>query len=233
MTSTRGQSWQDIQEILRQRIRDRIWSPGELIPGEAVLAEQFGCARTTVNRALRELAATGVIDRKRKAGTRVAEQSTRRVSADIPVIRLQIEQQGMAYSFEARSWQHVLPPQKINKAMNLSARQKALHTRCIHYADDRPYIYEDRWVNTKTIPEVLEIDYAGTNLNEWLVRHVPFTEGDFVVSLALAAKPVASALSVERGASVLKSTRSTWQDRQSVTVVELYYCPGYEMKFTI
>ena len=74
--------------------------PGQLIPREVELAAQFGCARTTVNRALRDLAQTGVIDRKRKAGTRVAMQKARRVTAEIPVIRTQIESTGRQYRFD-------------------------------------------------------------------------------------------------------------------------------------
>lgn len=233
MTSTRGLSWQEIQEQIRQRIQDRVWSPGELIPGEVTLAEQFGCARTTVNRALRELAATGVIDRKRKAGTRVAEQRARRVTAEIPVIRVQVEQQDMAYSFEVLKCQQLPAPKKIQQAMRLRKNAKALHIRSVHYADDVPYIFEDRWVNTQSIPAVLKVDLEATSINEWLVRHVPFTQGEFVVSLTAASSTIAKALLLERGECVLRSTRSTWQDEQSVTIVELYYCAGYEMKFAI
>ena len=100
MTTAKTHRWQDIQELIRTNIKDRTWAPGDLIPGEVALAEQYGCARTTVNRALRELAATGVIDRKRKAGTRVALQKTRRVTAEIPIIRVQVEEQNMSYRFE-------------------------------------------------------------------------------------------------------------------------------------
>jgi GntR family transcriptional regulator, histidine utilization repressor len=53
-------SWQAIQAEVLQRIRNRQWPPGELIPNEADLAEEFGCARATVNRALRELAEAGM-----------------------------------------------------------------------------------------------------------------------------------------------------------------------------
>ena len=45
-----------------------------MIPGEEALAREFGCARATVNRALRDLAEAGVLERRRKAGTRVALQ---------------------------------------------------------------------------------------------------------------------------------------------------------------
>lgn len=52
------------------RIRNGTWPEGGLIPTEAELAAEFGCARAT-NRALQALAQSGVLERRRKVGTRV------------------------------------------------------------------------------------------------------------------------------------------------------------------
>ena len=76
MNTTQNHSWQSIQQEISRRIAERIWLPGELIPNEVVLAEEFGCARATVNRAMRELASTGLLERKRKAGTPRRTQSS-------------------------------------------------------------------------------------------------------------------------------------------------------------
>jgi GntR family transcriptional regulator, histidine utilization repressor len=56
--------WEDIRAEVLRRIRARDWPPGGLIPGEEALAEEFGVARATVNRALTALAEAGVIERK-------------------------------------------------------------------------------------------------------------------------------------------------------------------------
>ena len=64
--------WEDIRAEVLRRIRVRDWPPGAMIPTEEELATEFGVARATVNRALRELAVAGVLERRRKAGTRVA-----------------------------------------------------------------------------------------------------------------------------------------------------------------
>ena len=126
MASTQSNTWQDIQERIKDNIKNGTWSPGDLIPGEATLAEQYGCARTTVNRALRELAATGVVDRKRKAGTRVAVQKTRRVTAEIPVIRAQVEKQDKAYHFDILKMKHAIPGHRIADEMLIKPNCKAV-----------------------------------------------------------------------------------------------------------
>ena len=56
---------EDKNSILKP-IHDSVWEPGSLIPGDVTLSEEFGCARATVNRALRELARDGVIEASAK-----------------------------------------------------------------------------------------------------------------------------------------------------------------------
>ena len=233
LNTSRSHTWQDIQDRIRSNIEDRTWSPGDLIPGEVALAEQFGCARTTVNRALRELAATGVIDRKRKAGTRVAIQKTRRVTAEIPVIREQVERNDQAYRFSILEYRMLLPPQYISETLGTSNKTKLLHLRSVHFADELPFIYEDRWINTKTIKEVKNVDLAQTSANEWLVQNVPFTNGEFLLEASVPNQTVVKALQLAKDEPVLGSRRTTWLADQSVTTVSLYYVPGYQMRFEI
>ncbi len=232
-TSQRAHTWQDIQDRIRANIQQRVWLPGELIPGEVALAEQFGCARTTVNRALRELASTGIIDRKRKAGTRVALQPIRRVSASIPVIRTQVEAQQLSYSFKLIKYQLVVPPDNIKQLLQIKANCKSLHVHTVHFSDNAPFIYEDRWVNTQTIGDIKKVDLNEISANEWLVQHVPFTKGEFVVEACLAKASVAKALQVDVKTPLLRSTRTTWLEKESVTMVKLHYLPGHQMRFEI
>lgn len=233
MPKPRTNSWQDIRDRIRNNIQNRLWLPGQLIPGEAALAEEFGCARTTVNRALRELANTGVIDRKRKAGTRVAMQKTRRVSADIPIIRTQVEAQSHSYSVDVIERKIRVPPMRVRAAMQLADKSKSLHVKTLHKAGGKPFVYEERWVNTDTVPEILDVDFQLTSANEWLVHHVPFTSGGFTVEAVSVGVDVAKIMKLTTTDTILKSQRDTWIDNESVTLVCLYYLPGHQLKFQI
>ena len=72
---------------------------GWLIPLETTLAIEFGCARATANRHLRELAQEGFLERRRKAGTRVVMPVGRSANFEIPRIRLEIEETGATYRY--------------------------------------------------------------------------------------------------------------------------------------
>lgn len=61
-----------IFEIVRGRIQSGDYQPGDRIPSEATLIEEFGVSRPTVARALQELERRGLVNRRRGAGTYVA-----------------------------------------------------------------------------------------------------------------------------------------------------------------
>ena len=64
-------TYRDVKTDILSKITKGAWGPGSLIPSEVELADTYGCARATVNRAMRELADEGIVERRRKAGTRV------------------------------------------------------------------------------------------------------------------------------------------------------------------
>ncbi len=227
------QSWQSVQEEVLRRIHEREWKPGDLIPGEAALAEEFGCARATVNRALRELAGAGLLDRRRKAGTRVALNPVRKATLDIPVTRLEIERRGAAYGYALIETATKEPPVSARAALGPEAAPELLHVRCVHLADGKPYAYEDRWIDPASAPGVRDVDLARVSANEWLVRNAPFTRGDVAFSAESADASDAEALGVPQGAALLVLRRTTWAGDRPITSVRLAYAPGHAIRTTI
>src|SRR4029450_9918389 len=62
-----------VKAALRERIAAGGWQPGVRLPSERELVQEFGCARMTVHRALRELEDEGLIERRQGSGSYVAE----------------------------------------------------------------------------------------------------------------------------------------------------------------
>ncbi|MEP6343491.1 MAG: UTRA domain-containing protein [Maricaulaceae bacterium] len=226
-------TWQAIEAEVMRRISSKMWQAGELIPGEIGLAEEFGCARATVNRALRQLADAGILERRRKGGTRVARYPVRKATLDIPITRLEIEGRGKAYehSFIGRKFKR--PPQSIQEKMNLSSTQKALHIPAVHYADKVPFLYESRWVNLEAVPQIKDESFVGINANEWLIEHAAYSRGDIHFSAANAKAKDAELLKCNIGDALFIIDRTTWHREQSITSVRLAYAPGFHMKSQI
>jgi GntR family histidine utilization transcriptional repressor len=218
---------------LLRRINQRHWHPGELIPREEELAGEFGCARATVNRAMRDLADAGLIERRRKAGSRVRPAPERKATLSIPVIRLEVESRGQAYRHALLERQLARPPSPVAGRMGLLRASPLLHLRTLHFAANRPYAYEDRWLNPAAAPEASNTDFAAISANEWLVRNSPFTAGDIAFSAANASDEVAECLGVQRGVAIFVVDRITWNLALPVTSVRLFYAPGYSVSTTL
>ena len=138
--------WEKIRAEVLSRIRSKAWPLGTLIPGEEALAQEFGVARATVNRALSELARSGVLERKRKAGTRVAALPVRKATLDIPVIRAEVEARGEVYGLRLLRCEMDTPPLPVLARLGQDLGQM-LHLETLHLASGRGFVVEDRWLN--------------------------------------------------------------------------------------
>lgn len=228
-TTTSQNTWQAVQAEVLRRIRSGEWKQGDAIPHEAALAEELGCARTTANRALREVAEMGLIERRRRAGSRVALRPVRRATLEIPVIRDEITARGQAYSFSLISQGLTDPPVTVLARMGLAGKRPLLHITGLHLANGHPHAFEDRWIDQTAVPSALEADFAAISPNEWLVMTIPFEGGDIAFSAATASRPEAKALNCPEGAALFVTERTTWQGAARLTTVRLAFAPGYRL----
>jgi GntR family histidine utilization transcriptional repressor len=222
--------WRSVQEEVLRRIHAREWPPGALIPNEADLAQEFGCARSTVNRALRTLAENGVLDRRRKAGTRVAEAPSARAMLRITMLREEIEARGLRYGYQLLRKESARPPAAVRGAMQIGDPRRLLHLTALHLGDGRPYAIEDRWIDTTAVSGALSADFSEVSANEWLLRHAPYTHGEIAFSAARPEPWETEALACPADAALFAIDRLTWDGTAAITKVRLLFQPGYEMR---
>ena len=68
--------YKQIEEHVKQLIIEQRWKPGEVLPNEFQLAEEFGVSQGTVRKALNALSAAKILSRQQGVGTFVSEHST-------------------------------------------------------------------------------------------------------------------------------------------------------------
>jgi GntR family transcriptional regulator, histidine utilization repressor len=221
-------NWEDIRAEVLRRIRMRLWLPGAVIPTEEALAYEFGCARATVSRALRELAEGGVLERRRKAGTRVALHPVRKATLDIAVTRLEVEGRGQVYGYHLIGAVMAVAPMAVCSKLGVAQGADWLHLRSLHLADGVPFLFEDRWLNPTVLLDPAP-DFAVISANEWLVSNVSYARGDIAFSAANASAGEAEMLGVSVGAALFITERGTWAEAAPITWVRLAYAPGYRL----
>ncbi|WP_170479386.1 GntR family transcriptional regulator [Ruegeria arenilitoris] len=218
-----------IKQTVLDRIQSGEWQPDTLLPSEQDLALEFSCTRTTVNRAMRELAEEGYLQRRRKAGTRVLSAPQRKANFTIPMVRDEVEASGGAYRYALVSAQTVPSPDWLVARLALRPGQAATHVRCMHYSTNTPYQYEDRWIIVESVPEVEQADFKSIGPNEWLVQTVPFTNVELTFMASRADETVAGFLDLPKDEPVFTAERITWLQGQPVTFAKMYFAAGYRM----
>ena len=221
--------WTDIRDEIRRRVQDRALLPGAKLPSDQELAEQFGCARTTVQRAMQDLVRSGIVVRRRKGGTSVAVHPVTRTTFDIPITRLEVEELGREYSYFLVSSAYEDVPALVASGFRLSEQVEMLHVRAIHMADRKPYIYEDRWISYETVPEIEDVDLSKESANEWLILNRPYSECEVRFTAMKATAEEARLLDTTVNDALFVMERTTWIDARPITMVRAYAAPGYQL----
>jgi GntR family histidine utilization transcriptional repressor len=216
-------SYKDIHNILLDRIKGGEWQPGVLVPAEAELASEFGCTRVTVNRAMQALADAGLVERRRKAGTRVVQRQSRDTVLNIPIVRHEIAQRGGNYRYLLIKRREISPPQKVRAELGIAGNARALHVVSLHFADGRPYQLEDRWISMSAVPNALNESFETISPNEWLLQEVPYTNAEHVFRAAQAIPEEKQYLELEADEPVFVIERTTWLADNPVTHVRMVH----------
>ena len=227
--SSKNMSYRDIKDVVLERIQNQMWLPNSMLPSEVDLAKEFSSTRTTVNRALRELAEEGYVERKRKAGTRVLKSPARKAKFSIPLVRDEVIETGATYRYSLAERTVQSPPAWLMSKFGLKTGQTVLHLKCMHYANNAPFQLEFRWIVIDSVPEILNADFSSSGPNDWLVQHVPFNNLDISFLATKANQDVADFLDAQPGDPIFTVERMTWLQGLPVTFAKLFFAPGYRM----
>ncbi len=222
-------SWTDVRDEIRARILSRTFAPGDRLPRDEDIALELGCARSTVHRAMQDLSRIGLVERKRKGGTHVRADPVTRATFDIPITRREVEQRGSKYGYQliTRAIEDTPPP--VMARFGIQQPTPMLRVKALHLADNRPYIFEDRWIDTRSTPGILDVDLERDSANEWLVHNKPYSRVDVRFFAVNAAGESAQHLSTGEGDALLVIERTTWIGLDPITSVHAVAAPGYQL----
>ncbi|MEP4377833.1 MAG: GntR family transcriptional regulator [Alphaproteobacteria bacterium] len=67
-----------VEEVIRRRLIDNYWKPGDVLPSEFDLARELSVSQGTVRKALNDMVAENLLERRQGRGTFVSEYTERR-----------------------------------------------------------------------------------------------------------------------------------------------------------
>ncbi len=205
-----------IRSDIEARIASGDWPPGHRIPFEHELVAEYGCARATVGTALTALVRSGLLERRRKAGTFVAYPHVQSAVLEIPDIGKAIAQRTGSYRFELLASHRIVSDGLSGDFANGT---KLLHIKGIHHGHNGPFAFEDRLINLDCVPQAQEVDFTRQSPSVWLLETVPWTQARHRISAIGASTTVGDHLAVTRNTPCLLVERWTWRTGEPVTYV--------------
>ena len=200
-----------IREDIEARIRSGEWRPGDRIPFEHELVAIYGCSRGTVGKALGALAKSGLIERRRKAGSFVAHPQVHSAVLEMPDLAQAIAARGDVYRWQ-RTGREVAP----NHA---DFPGGAVVVDGVHFGGDEAFALEHRFIALAAVPDAVAERFVDEAPGEWLLRHVPWTSARHGIRAVAMTRGEAETMGVRTGTAALELTRTTWRSSDMVTRV--------------
>lgn len=224
-------AYEQIKAFVRARISSGEWKPGDAVPSEAALMEQFAISRMTANRALRELATEGLVTRLQGSGTRVAQ--LHRISSQLVIrdIREEVTERGHTHGTRVLKVAQEKAGPQLAESLGLRRGDRVFHTVMVHLENGIPIQYEDRYVNPQAAPGYLATDFTQTSPTLHLLQHAPLTEASYTIEACLPTAEEAKALGIGTSDPCLVMVRRTVSGAHVASVARQLY-PGTRYSFS-
>ncbi len=185
------------------------WPPGHKIPSEQELTELYSCSRMTANKAIVELVNRGLVIRRRKTGSHVAQPRIQTAILEIPDIPNDVKARGLPYRFEKL---HHIKRTATPAELELLESASPLHVlelTVLHLAGNQPFCLENRLINLEAIPEATDEAFAVLPPGSWLISQVPWKTAQHRIRATSADKSTSEILQITQGAACLRIERLT------------------------
>jgi GntR family transcriptional regulator, histidine utilization repressor len=219
-----------VKDFILERIAGGTLRAGERVPSENELVRELTVSRMTANRALRELAADGVLVRVAGVGTFVAEQRVHAHPLEVRNIADEIRARGHEYRVKVLALEPVSASRELAERCGVKPGAQLDYSLLTHFEDAAPLQVEERYVNPQVAPGYLRNDFSRTTPHEFLIRVAPLQRAEHIVRALVPERRIRRLLRLEAGEACLLIMRRTFSHGRIASVADLYH-PGsrYEL----
>ena len=214
-----------IKDHIIRRIDNRRWKAGDRVPSENQLASEFEVSRMTARRALQELGEEGILVRTQGLGSFVADARPRSSMVEIHSIDQEITARGHHHRGQVLKLEEVRADKNTALLLGLDEGAAIFHSVLVHWENDKPLQYEERFVNPRFGKGYLDQDFTHMTPSSYLSGISPLTEADQSIEAVSVDAAIAGSLKIKRSEPCLKVNRRTWCQRGIVNIANLIY-PG-------
>jgi GntR family transcriptional regulator len=209
--------YEQIRQLIVAALAEGEWRPGDALPSEAALAERFHASPGTVRRALDELTAANVVERRQGAGTFVATHTAPRDAYRF--LRLVADDGTVGFRRELVHCRRARASAETARALHLRTSEPVIEVRRLLLRGERAVVLDDLWLPERQFAglsaEIIN-EYPGTLYALFEERYrVHMVRAEEKLRAVAASAEAASLLGLQEGAPLLSVDRVafTYGDR--------------------
>ena len=218
--------YHQLYEILRGNIVGGQWQPGDMLPPESELIEQYQVSRITVRQALDALVNEGLIYRQRGRGTFVAHPTVEQGLTRIISFTEDMRQRGFVPSTRVLASGLKEASSDIADKLQVPPATQLAFLERLRLADGEPMSIEQSFLVYRYCPGILRGDYAQEPLRELLEERfgVRLVRASQVIRAIAAPRRLAGLLEIASGAPLLAIERvSVSPENTPIEFLRLYH----------
>lgn len=202
--------YKQVEEHVTQLIVEQRWKPGEMLPNEFQLAEEFGVSQGTVRKALNTLTQSNVLNRRQGVGTFVSEHTGHQaLYRFFPLV--EDGKQPELPQAEIVFFQLQDAPADVAQHLDLAPQDKVIKLTRKRILEDVVCLLEDIYLPEKHFPGFDKVEKLPHTLYHFYQMNYNLTVHKTTdrIKAAIADKSDAKALGIKTGDPVLLFTRLT------------------------
>jgi GntR family transcriptional regulator len=193
-------------DILKEKVQQAEWGPGDQIPGEQDLCEHYQVSRTVVRQALRELEYEGVITRQKGKGTFISRPKiSEGLVQKLTGFYQDMVERGLKPSSKVLH-QNISPSnEKVARFLGIKTGEKVIDIQRLRFINDEPIQLVTTYIPFEICPALASVDLTNRSLYEYLEKEfsIFIAKGHRYIEAVLANDYEATLLGIERGAPLL------------------------------
>jgi GntR family histidine utilization transcriptional repressor len=221
--------YQQVKNYIEEKIVSKKWEANSKIPSENELLITLKVSRMTVNRALRELASDGYLERVQGVGTFVAGEKPQTALLKIKSIAEDIKDRGGAHSSKVIMLREERSNPELSQIFGIINGSPLYHSVVLHFDGNIPIQLADRYIEPKIAPLYIEQDFTKITSNEYLLKVAPISEVEHIIEAVMPDKNIQKHLEIEKTDPCLLLNRKTWIG-EKVATKSCFYYPGMHYK---
>ena len=226
LPNTNAPIYARLKIAILNNIDSATWIPEQRLPSEAEMVYALGVSRMTVNRALRELTADGVLTHLQGVGTFVAAKKSHSALFEVHNIAQEISDRGHKHTAIVVELQLVKSSTEQALQLGIPTGAMIFKSTLVHFENQQPIQLEQRIVNSALAPNYGEQDFTQLTPFAYLNKVAPITEGEHLVEAVVPNATEAKQLTISSSQPCLQIKRRTWCGQKIVTSARLL-SPGH------